>query len=118
MRKSRLNKSRQDRLMEHFVASTTAGCAAGLVDVNFKTAVFYYHRLRMLICLATENESDFAGEIEVDESYFGGHRKGKPGRLAAGKVPVSAFANGAARDKQRTYADTKAKTLMSIMQKK
>jgi len=42
----------------------------------------------MLICLATESETVFAGEIEVDESYFGGHRKGKRGRGAAGKVPV------------------------------
>ena len=65
--------------MDHFVAGTTARCAAGLVDVKFKTAAFYYHRLRMLICLATENESNFAGDIEVDESYFGGHRKGKKG---------------------------------------
>jgi transposase len=63
MRKSRLSKSRQDRLMEHFIAVTTARCAAGLVDVNFKTTAFYYHRLRMLICLATENESVFAGGI-------------------------------------------------------
>ncbi len=31
----------------------------------------------------------FAGEIEVDESYFGGARKGKRGRGAAGKI--SAF---------------------------
>jgi transposase-like protein len=30
----------------------------------------------------------FAGEIEVDESYFGGARKGKRGRGAAGKIPV------------------------------
>ena len=30
----------------------------------------------------------FAGEIEVDESYFGGARKGKHGREAAGKIPV------------------------------
>ena len=30
----------------------------------------------------------FAGEIEVDESYFGGARKGNRGRGAAGKVPV------------------------------
>jgi len=28
------------------------------------------------------------GEIELDESYFGGRRKGKRGRSAAGKVPV------------------------------
>ena len=30
----------------------------------------------------------FGGEIEVDESYFGGKRKGKRGRGAAGKIPV------------------------------
>ena len=30
----------------------------------------------------------FDGEIEVDESYFGEHRKGKRGRGAAGKVAV------------------------------
>ena len=72
MRKSRLSKSSQDRLMEHFVAGTLTRCAAGLVDVNFKTAVFYYYCLRMLICLVTGNESDFAGQVEFDESYFGG----------------------------------------------
>ena len=117
MRKSRLSKSRQDRLMEHFVAGTTARCAAGLVDVNFKTATFYYHRLRMLICLATENESAFAGEIEVDESYFGGHRKGKRGRGAAGKVPVFGILKRGGKVYTKVIADTKAKTLMGIMQK-
>ena len=30
----------------------------------------------------------FGGEIEVDESYFGGNRKGKRGRGAAGKIPA------------------------------
>ena len=30
----------------------------------------------------------FGGEIEVDESYFGGRRKGQRGRGAAGKIPV------------------------------
>ena len=30
----------------------------------------------------------FDSEVEVDESYFGGQRKGKRGRGAAGKVAV------------------------------
>ena len=30
----------------------------------------------------------FDGEVEVGKSYFGGHRKGKRGRGAAGKVAV------------------------------
>jgi transposase-like protein len=49
------------KLMEHFLAGTTARTAAGLV--------------RELIYQAIEDATPFAGEIEVDESYFGGRRK-------------------------------------------
>ena len=52
MRKSRLSKGKQDRLIEHFVSGTTARCSPGLVGINFKTAAYYYHRLCMLIFLA------------------------------------------------------------------
>ena len=47
-------------------------------------------RLREIIAyeLEAESEAMFGGEIEVDESYFGGNRKGKRGRGAAGKIPV------------------------------
>ena len=41
MRKSRLSKVKQERLMEHFVAGTTARCAAELIGVNRKTAAYY-----------------------------------------------------------------------------
>jgi transposase len=109
MRESRLGKSRQDSLMEHFVAVTTARCAAGLVDVNFKTAAFYYHRLRMLICLATKNESAFAGEIEVDEIYFGGDRKGKRGRGARARILCSASSKKAVRHTLRSLQIQKQK---------
>jgi transposase len=33
-------------------------------------------------------EEPLSGDVEVDESYFGGVRKGKRGRGAAGKIPV------------------------------
>lgn len=90
MRKIRLSVTTQARLMEHFVAGTTARCAAALVGVNRKTAAYYFHRLREIICYRLELEADHVvgGEIEVDESYFGGRRKGKRGRGAGGKVPV------------------------------
>ena len=88
MRKSRLSKQKQDRLIEHFVAGTTARCAADLIGVNRKTAAYYFHRLRQVIAVAIEDEELLAGEIEVDESYFGGRCKGKRGRGAAGKIPV------------------------------
>ena len=38
--------------------------------------------------LDQELQEVFAGEIEVDESYFGSTRKVKRGRGSAGKVPV------------------------------
>lgn len=118
MRKSRLSQSKQDRLIEHFVAGTTARCAADRVDVNFKTASYFYHRLREIICLATEEETPFTGEIEVDESYFGGTRKGKRGRGAAGKVPVFGILKRGGRVYTQVIPDAKSKTLMPIIQER
>ena len=95
MRKSRLSQIKQDRLLEHFVAGTTARCAADLVGVNFKTAAYYYHRLREIICLATGEETPFTGEIEFDESYFGGVRKGK--RCSGSSNAAVRFTHGSFR---------------------
>ena len=54
--------------------------------------------LRELICRAVADVTSFAGEIEVDESYFGGRRKGKLGRGMASKVPgLSLLKNGVER---------------------
>ena len=96
MRKSRLSWAQQRRLIEHFVAGTTARTAA-LVGVNKNTATFYFHRLRQIIALHSEEPTQFFGEIEVDKSYFGGVRKGKRGRGAAGKVPVFGLLNAGER---------------------
>ena len=74
--------------MEHFVAGTTARAAAELVGVNRNTVVSFYNRLRMIIAEELAKAFPVSGEIEIDESYFGGRRKGKRGRGAAGKVPV------------------------------
>ncbi len=86
MRKSRLSWHKQCRLMEHFIAGTTARTAASLCGVNRKTGGYFYHRLREVIAYETDAESErmFGGEVEVDESYFGGRRKGKRGRGAGG----------------------------------
>lgn len=83
MRKSRLSQKKQLRLIEHFVAGTTARCAADLVGVNFKTAAFYFHRLREIISEEESNEWMDYGEFDVDEGYFGGKRKGKRARVVS-----------------------------------
>ena len=88
MRKSRLSKYKQSRLIELFVAGTTARTAAALVGINKTTASYYFQRLRQLIYDNSDHLKLLKGEIEADESYFGGKRKGKRGRGAAGKAPV------------------------------
>ena len=120
MRKSRLSQHKQDRLLEHFVSETTARCAASLVGVNIKTSAYYFHRLREIILYHLEQESDefFDGEIEVDESYFGGKREGKRGRGAAGKVPVFGLLKRGGKVYTKVIADASSATLYPIIKNK
>ena len=87
IRKSRLSPRRQNRLLEHFVAGTTARAAAEIIGVQPNTAIRFYMRLRFLIASQLPSY-ELNGEVEADESYFGGIRKGKRGRGASGKVAV------------------------------
>ena len=120
MQKSRLSTVKQNKLIEHFVAGTTARCAADLVAVNRKTAAYYYHRLREIIAFKLSQEANefLSGEIEVDESYFGGHRKGKRGRGAGGKVPVFGLLKRGGKVYTKVIPDAKADTLMPIIREK
>lgn len=118
MRRSRLSSYKQSRLIEHFVAGTTARTAASLVGVNKSTAAYYFHRLRELICAAIDDETPFQGEVEVDESYFGGKRKGKRGRGAAGKVPVFGILKRGGKVYTKVIPNARMDTLMDIMQHK
>jgi transposase len=89
-RRSRLRTSIQIELIKYFCAGVTARSAAELTGINRNSAILFFHKLREVIFerLALETPELLGGEIEVDESYFGGTRKGKRGRGAAGKVPV------------------------------
>ena len=117
-RRSRLPRETQLRLIEHFVAGTTARAAAELVGVNRHTATLYYHKLRETIALHMAQESPFDGEIELDESYFGGYRKGKRGRGAAGKVVVFGILKRGGRVYTALPPDLKRSTLFPIIRQR
>ena len=115
-RKSRLPRSIQEELVRQFVAGTTARAAADLVGVNRHTATLYFCKLRELIARQMEAETAFlSGEIELDESYFGGHRKGKRGRGAAGKVIVFGLLKRGGKVHTLIVPDTKTSTLEPII---
>ena len=117
MRKSRLSKRTQDKLMEHFVAGTTARCASELIGVHRNTGAYYFQRLREIIAFHLDQESQdvFEGEIEVDESYFGGRRKGKRGRGAAGKVPVFGLLKRRGKVYTKVIPNASSETLIPII---
>lgn len=71
------------------MATTRSGFAAKALerkhDVTYKTAWRMYSKIRPFL---DENPQIFNGEVEVDETYVGGIRRGKRGRGAEGKVAV------------------------------
>ena len=115
-RRSRLPASIQAALIMHFVAGVPARTAAELAGVNRHSATLFYHKLRELIAAKLATEAPFAlGEIEVDESYFGGVRKGKRGRGAAGKVPVFGLLKRDGKVYTTMIPDTQSQTLVGII---
>ena len=117
-RKSRIPKKKIDKLMEHFVAGTTARTAAELVGVNRNTSTKFFKKFREIIASRVEDSALLEGEIEVDESYFGGRRKGKRGRGAGGKIPVFGLLKRKGKVYTKVISDAKSRTLMPIIHQK
>jgi len=67
---------------------------------------------------AGDAERLLGGEIELDESYFGGKRKGKRGRGAAGKVPVFGILERDGVVQVTVVPDVSAETLLGLTVKK
>ncbi|TVM17195.1 IS1595 family transposase [Oceanidesulfovibrio indonesiensis] len=87
--RSRISEAKFRQLARCFALDLDARQAAAITGLNRNTTNRYYRLIRQRIAEFCENESPFSGEIEVDESYFGGKRiKGKRGRGAGGKTPV------------------------------
>ncbi len=86
----KLKKSIQKKLLAFFVLKVTARSSADILSINPNSSTLFYRKIREVISyhLALEADDVFDGQIELDESYFGGHRKGKRGRGATGKVAV------------------------------
>lgn len=111
----RISKSRQGKLLELFVAQTTARTAADLVGIHRNSAALYFHKLRQ--CIAA-HMAEFEPELavfECDESYFGGVRKGKRGRGAAGKVCVFGILKRGGRVYALPVASASSATLLTAL---
>lgn len=116
-RKSRLKLRQQSKLIEHFVSGTTARAASEIIGIQANTAIKFYQKLRRLIASKLPSYK-LDGEIEADESYFGGVRKGKRGRGAAGKVAVFGLLKRGGKVYTVIVTNAKTETLLPIIQEK
>ena len=87
--RARISTRQLRQLVRYFVLDLTASQMALLTGLNRNTVNRYVRALRERIAEFCEAQSPFAGDVEVDESYFGARRiKGKRGRGAYGKTIV------------------------------
>ena len=94
----------------------TATQTARLLRVNRNTVNRIYNLARVKIAKYQEEvNNDFQGEIEVDESYFGGkRRKGRRGR-GTGKTPVFGILKRKDKVFTQIIANAKKTELMPII---
>jgi transposase len=112
--KSLARLRREIAILMGFYQQQPAYRLAGDLKVDVKVVTRVYQRLRQALFHVAELEgSKLAGEIELDESYFGGHRKGQRGRGAAGKSIVFGLLEREGRVYTKLVENVSAQTLMS-----
>lgn len=87
--RSRISEAKFRQLIKLFSLDLDADQIASLTGLNRNTINRYLNAIRQRVAAYCEAQSPFAGEVEVDESYFGARRvRGKRGRGAFGKTIV------------------------------
>ncbi len=101
----------------YLMAQTRGGISAKQIEretgVTYKTAWRMCKQIRMML---SEDIDPMSGEVEIDESYFGGRSKGKRGRGAENKTAVIGIVgreNGTIE--AHVIPDTKRATLFPII---
>ena len=116
----KLSNRVQKKLLEFFVLQVTARSAADILGIQPNSAILFYRTIRMVVShhLVLAADEVFEGSVELDESYFGGRRKGRRGRGAAGKVVVFSILKRNGRVYTVVVDNAKPETLLPVIKKK
>lgn len=118
IKNSKLTNRQLNELVKYFALEVPASRAAKVMGVNRHSAERVYQVIRRCLARECELHSPFGGEVEADESYFGGRRKGPRGRGAAGKVPVFGLLKRNGKVYTRIVEDVSRKTLRQTIRTK
>jgi transposase len=101
-------------IIKLFEIELSARKIAEQIDLSYPTVLKALTVIRMAITANRSDQHLLAGEIELDESYFGGRRKGKRGRGAYNKVSVFGILERDGIVKVEAVNDVTAKTLLDL----
>jgi len=106
-------------LVKLFELSVSARKAAEQLSISYNTALRGFDVIRMAIaCELAGDDNVLKGEIEADEAYFGGKRKGKRGRGSRNKNIVFGILERNNRVSVSIVRDVSAESLMRETVKK
>src|SRR3989338_8772143 len=106
-------------ILKGFYQAQPAYKLAHDLGTDYQTITRVYQRLREAIYHVAELEGGkLSGEIELDESCFGGRQKGRRGRGARGKSIVFGLLERDGRVYTRVVEGVSAEELMAIIRKK
>jgi transposase len=119
MKCSHISEAKFRDVLRLFCEDLNAIQISNIAKINRNTANRILQLLRARIAEFAEEESCFsAGEIEVDESYFGARRvRGKRGRGAAGKTKVFGMKKREDKVYTQIVANCSAAELVPIIKK-
>lgn len=108
------------RLIKLFELELSARKMAAQLGLSYGTVYKALTTIRQAILVHSSVDSGrrLGGEVELDESYFGGRRKGKRGRGAAGKVPVFGILERKGQVSVEVVPNVRAETVMGLAVKK
>lgn len=102
-------------IIKLFELEVSARKIAQQVQLSYPTVLKAVTIIRLAIAANAPDAQDlFDGEIELDESYFGGKRKGKRGRGAHNKVPVFGILERNGTVLVEVVKDVTAESLLSM----
>ena len=115
----KLSQYKIKKILYCFSQDLTAIQTANFLNLHRNTINRYYRLFREKILIASEAENGFEGELELDESYFGGkHHKGKRGRGSENKIPVFGILKRNGKVYTQIIPDSSSETLLDIVQTK
>jgi len=106
-------------VLYYFYLEISARKSSKELNLNYKTIQSRFMQFRRLIAEYCNQEAKkLNGEVEIDESYFGGKRKGNRGRGAANKTIVFGILERKGKIYTKIVENVSAETLMTEIKNK